>query len=152
MFRAGCTNWVRNRAAVLTGMCVLVGSCAGPPDRISPGEVIGPVVQPTGPLHAPAGYLRVYTETRPFRNGDVTYYPHRSYKIYDEAGGLVQSVQNHKHNYDEKPTTVELPAGKYFVVPQGGGPGRPRIAVVIKGGEVTKVDVESLLRAKRDHP
>ena len=118
--------------------------------RMSTGQTIA-TVEPVGPYHEPVGYLIVYTEARPFANGDMTYYPHRPYKIYDEAGGLVQSVANHRSNYDEKPTTVELSGGRYFIVPQGGGPSRPRIAVVIKGGELTKVDVEALLKARGRH-
>lgn len=138
-------------AALLGVMCMPTTSCEnggrGTNDHIAPGRPIA-TVGPTGPFKVSIGYLTVYTKTRPYQNGDITYYPHQPYKLYDEAGELVQRVTNHRSNYDEKPTTVELPAGKYFVVPQGAGPGRPRIAVVIKGGEHTKVDVERLLGAR----
>ena len=141
------TTGVRYTILLLTAICALAVSCMQN-GRISPGPVIT-TVEPSGPLRAPTGYLIVYTETRAFLDGDVSYYPHQPYRIYDEKGSLVQRVPNHRSNYDEKPTTVELPPGKYFVVPEDGGAARPRIGVVIKGGEVTKVDVDSILRATR---
>ncbi len=141
------TTSVRYTILLLAGICALAVSCVQN-GRISPGPVLT-TVEPSGPLHAPTGYLIVYTETRAFLDGDVSYYPHQPYRIYDERGGLVQRVNNHRSDYDEKPTTVELPAGEYFVVPEGGGAARPRIGVVIKGGEVTRVDVESILKTKR---
>ena len=131
---------------LLTTICAMAVSCVQN-GRISPGPVIG-TVEPNGPLHAPTGYLIVYTETRAFLDGDISYYPHQPYRIYDEKSDLVQHGPNHRSNYDEKPTTVELPAGKYFVVPEGGGTPRPRIGMVINSREVTKVDVETLLRAR----
>ncbi len=138
---------MRYTVLLLAAICATAVSCV-PDGRISPGEVIV-TVEPSGPLRAPTGYLIVYTEARAFLDGDVSYYPHQPYRIYDEKGGFVQRVPNHRSNYDEKPTTVELPAGEYFVVPEDGGAARPRIGVVIKGGEVTKVDVESILKATR---
>ncbi|MCH9001489.1 MAG: hypothetical protein IIC02_02860 [Planctomycetes bacterium] len=141
------TTGVRYTILLLTAIGAMAVSCVQN-GRISPGPVIA-TVEPSGPLRAPTGYLIVYTETRAFLDGDVSYYPYQPYRIYDERGGLVQRVPNHRSNYDEKPTTVELPAGSYFVVPEGGGPSRPRIGVVIKGGELTKVDVESILKTGR---
>ena len=141
------TTGVRYTLLLLTLMGALAVSCAQN-GRISPGPVIT-TIEPSGPLRAPTGYLIVYTETRAFLDGDVSYYPHQPYRIYDEKGGLVHRVPNRRSDYDEKPATVELPAGKYFVVPDGSGTPRPRIGVVIKGGEVTGVDVESIVRARR---
>ncbi len=138
------------RALCLAGLAAAAGmaiiSCGGNERISNTGKVIAEV-RPGPQEVVPIGHLVVYTETRPFRNGDITYYPYRPYKIYDEAGELVRRVKNHRSNYDEKPTTVELPAGKYFVVPQASG--RPRIAVVIEGGQLTKVDVEKLLKTGR---
>ena len=141
------TTGVRYTILLMTAICALTVSCVQN-GRISPGPVIT-TVEPSGPLSVPTGYLIVYTETRAFLDGDVSYYPHQPYRIYDEKGGLVQRVPNHRSSYDEKPTTVELSPGKYFVVPEEGGAARPRIGVVIKGREVTKVDVESILKATR---
>lgn len=138
---------MRYAVLLLAAICPMAVSCVQD-GRISPGEVIV-TVKPSGPLRTPIGYLIVYTEARVFLDGDVSYYPHQPYRIYDEKGGLVQRVPNHRSNYDEKPAIVELPAGEYFVVPEDGGAARPRIGVVIKGGEVTNVDVESILSATR---
>ncbi len=137
---------MRYTVLLLAAICAMAVSCVQN-GRISPGPVIT-TVEPSGPLRAPTGYLIVYTETRAFLDGDISYYPHQPYRIYDERGGLVQHVPNHRSNYDERPTTVELPAGEFFVVPEGGGVARPRIGVVIKSGEVTRVDVESILRTR----
>ncbi len=147
MCEAPPNTGMRYTVLLLAAICAMAVSCVQN-GRISPGEVIV-TVEPSGPLRAPTGYLIVYTETRAFLDGDVSYYPYQPYRIYDEKGGLVQHVPNHRSNYDEKPTTVELPAGKYFVVPEGSGTPRPRIGVVIKGGEVTRVDVERILKTRR---
>ena len=144
MSEVPATTGARYTILLLTAICALAVSCVQN-GRISPGPVIT-TVEPSGPLRVPTGYLIVYTEARAFLDGDVSYYPHQPYRIYDEKGSLVERVPNHRSNYDEKPTTVELPAGRYFVVPEGSGPSRPRIGVVIKGGELTKVDVESILK------
>lgn len=135
------------RALCLAGLTVGVSMTAfscGANEHI---DTTGPIIGEVGPgsfERIPMGRLVVYTETRSFRDSDITYYPHRPYKIYDESGELVRRVLNHRSNYDEKPTTVELPAGEYFVVPEGSG--RPRIKVVIEGRQTTNVDVEALLK------
>ncbi len=144
MYKVTSTTRALCLAGLVVGAGITAFSCGGN-DHISitNGGIVE--VGPGPSERIPIGRLVVYTETRPFRDSDITYYPHRPYKIYDETGELVRRVPNHRSNYDEKPTTVELPAGEYFVVPLGSG--RRRIKAVIEGGRLTKVDVEALLKS-----
>ncbi|MCH8854153.1 MAG: hypothetical protein IID41_16105 [Planctomycetes bacterium] len=144
MYKVTSTTRALCLAALVVGAGMTAFSCGGD-EHISTTNDVLAEVRPEPSERIPVGRLVVYTETRPFRDSDITYYPHRPYKIYDETGELVRRVPNHRSNYDEKPTTVELPAGEYFVVPEGSG--RPRIKVVIEGRQLTKVDVEALLKS-----
>lgn len=118
--------------------------------RMPPAEIVG-IVMPDETPWIPVGYLVVYTRARPFREGDTAYYPHLPYRIFDEAGGFLRTVRNHRSNYDERPTRVELPVGRYVVVPDQNGRGRSGIAVVIKASRTTKVEVEAMLKRTRTH-
>lgn len=135
------------RADVVLVALALGLSCTSSARR-PPGEIIGTVLpEPPAPW-IPVGHLIVYTEAHAYREGDTAYYPHLPYRIFDQSGELVRTVRNHRSNYDERPTRVELRAGRYIVVPDRNGRGRHSIAVVIQAGRLTKVDVEAMLKAR----
>jgi hypothetical protein len=95
---------------------------------------------------APAGFLVVDTPTYSYEDSDVYYYPHRPYDIYDLAGKRVQHVRNHQNEYDERPTMVRLPPGKYHLVAETGDRRRFEVQVTIESGQTTEVDVRALLK------
>lgn len=136
-----------HRAELLLVALAFCLSCTGSTRR-PPGEIIGTVLPEPPTPRLPVGHLVVYTEAHAYREGDTAYYPHLPYRIFDQAGELVRTVRNHRSNYDETPTRVELPAGRYLVVPERNGRGQHTIAVVIQAGRLTKVDVEAMLKTR----
>lgn len=68
---------------------------------------------------------------------------HASYKILSEDGKLLQKVRNDPGNMAGGPTGVQLAAGSYHVVARANGYGLVTVPVVILGGKVTVVHLES---------
>jgi len=107
-----------------------------------------PTVGPDSEVkHAAAGYLVVYTDTEnPINTGDIQYYLHTPYKIYDSHGALCKSVRNHLGDRDERPARVSLPPGRYTVVGKSETKGLVSVPVVIGALQTTVVNLE-----KRSH-
>ncbi len=89
----------------------------------------------------PQGYLKVYSATDEFNNGDAWYFPHSSYAIYTIGGKLFQNVKNRRSPDDEIPEVVALPIGTYAVVARSERNGYGRVFVVIKEGQQTILDL-----------
>src|SRR4029077_9842671 len=49
----------------------------------------------------PQGYLKVYSATDRFKDGDALYFPHSSYAIYTIDGRLFENVKNKRSAGDE---------------------------------------------------
>lgn len=105
-------------------------------------RAVGSVRESRGP--APAGTLIVETETEPFDDGGILYYPHRPYEILDERGALLRRVPNHRGRNDEHPAEVSLPAGTYLIRADSPGGEPIEFYVTIEVGKTTRVDVEEL--------
>jgi hypothetical protein len=107
-----------------------------------------PTVGPnSGPEHSVAGYLVVYTDTEsPINTGDIQYYPHTSYKVYDSHGTFYCLVRNHLSERDEHPARVSLPPGRYTVVGKSETKGEVAVPVIVNGLRTTVVNLE-----KRSH-
>jgi hypothetical protein len=97
-------------------------------------------VHASGPME---GYLKVYSATREFNDGDLMYYPHSRYSIYLTNGTRYKWVDNHETDSDESPERVALPTGTYYVLAQSDQDGLVKVAVVIKGGQTTVVNLEN---------
>ena len=87
---------------------------AGSKDPLSPGPVRPGNLDYRTEL--PHGYLRVYSATDEFKDGDAWYFPHSSYAIYTIDGRLFKNVENHRSADDEVPEVVALPVGTYTIV------------------------------------
>jgi hypothetical protein len=125
-------------AALFTG----AGFAYGHPLPVLP--TVGP---DSGSKPAVPGYLVVYTDTEsPINTGDIQYYPHTSYKIYDSNGSLYRSVRNHLSERDEKPARVNLPPGRYTVVGKSETRGEVVVPVIVGALRTTVVNLE-----KRGH-
>jgi hypothetical protein len=83
------------------------------------------------------GYLKVYSATDEFNDGDTWYSPHSSYTIYTTEGKLFKNVENHISRSDEIPQIVMIPVGSYTVEARSEQDGYVRIAVVIKEAQQT---------------
>src|SRR5260370_33187264 len=90
----------------------------------------------------PQGYLKVYSATDEFNDGDAWYFPHSSYAVYTVGGKLFKNVKNHRSPGDEIPEVVALPIGTYAVVARSERGGYGRVLVVIKEGQQTIVDLD----------
>ena len=88
------------------------------------------------------GYLKVYSATDEFKDGDAWYFPHSSYAIYTIGGKLLKNVENHISRSDEIPEVVALPVGFYTVVARAEKDGYVRVAVVINEDERTILDLD----------
>src|SRR4029077_8330372 len=113
---------------------------AGTKDPLSPGPV-----RPGDSdyrTELPQGYLRVYSATDEFKDGDARYFPHSSYAIYTIDGKLFKNVKNHRSAGDEVPEVVALPVGAYTVVARSERNGYGHVLVVIKEGQQAILDLD----------
>jgi len=94
------------------------------------------------------GTLVVRTETDPYMDDVLTYFPHRPYDVLTRDGRLVRRVPNHVGQHDEKPTSVDLPPGTYVIRTETSRWGRIECFVTIESGTSTEVDVEELLKRR----
>jgi hypothetical protein len=88
------------------------------------------------------GFLKVYSATDKFNDGDAWYFPHSSYAIYATDGKLLKNVENHISRNDEIPEVVALPVGSYVVVARSERDGYVRLPVVIKAAQRTILDLD----------
>ena len=89
------------------------------------------------------GYLQVFSATDEFDDGGVPYYAHSSYDIYTSDGKLFKNIENHLSRSDEIPEVVALPIGYYTVEARSRSKGYIRVAVAIKAGRRTTLDLDS---------
>jgi hypothetical protein len=97
----------------------------------------------------PRGYLKVYSATDEFNDGDAWYFPHSSYAIYTIDGKLFKNVTNQRSPADEIPEVVALPVGTYAVVARSARDGYGRVLVVIKEGQQTILDLNLWEKTQR---
>jgi hypothetical protein len=90
----------------------------------------------------PQGYLKVYSATDRFKDGDARYFPHSSYAIYTIDGRLYENVRNHRSADDEVPEVVALPVGTYTVVARSERGGYAGMLVVIKEGKQVVLNLD----------
>jgi len=113
---------------------------AGGKDPLSPGP--GRPGNLDYQTELPQGYLRVYSATDKFNDGDAWYFPHSSYAIYAIDGKLFKNVKNHRSADDEVPEVVALPVGTYTVVARSERDGYGHVLVVIKEGQQAILDLD----------
>ena len=113
---------------------------AGGKDPLSPGPVRPGNLDYRTEL--PQGYLKVYSATDEFNDGDALYFPRSSYAIYTIDGKLFKNVTS-QHSADEEiPEVVALPVGSYMVVARSEKDGYIRLRVAIKAGQRTVLDLD----------
>jgi len=122
--------------------CFVGSTSALPRDSslLSPGPV-----RPSGldyRTEAPLGYLEVFSAVDEFDDGGVPYHAHSSYAIYTTDGKVFKTVENHISRSDELPEIVTLPIGPYVIEARSDRDGYVRVAVVIKAGQRTTLNLE----------
>jgi len=115
------------------------GLSASPLVTLAPVGPRPPGVHAPGPLK---GYLKVYSATTEYNDGNLMYYPHSRYSILDTGGKRLEWVDNHVSMNDEAPQVVPIPVGTYYVLAQSEFDGLVRVPVIIKGGQTTVVNLE----------
>ncbi len=86
------------------------------------------------------GQLQVFTALSGHAEGNnPTWYRHRDYDIYDQAGQRVEHVRNNLGHYAQSPRLVTLPAGEYVIDARAKGTLQVKVPVVINPGETTVV-------------
>src|ERR1700758_3202937 len=114
-------------------------SAGGKDDPLSPGPIRSGNLDYRTEL--PQGYLKVYSATDKFNDGDALYFPHSSYAIYTIGGKLFKNVKNQRFPADEIPEVVALPVGTYAVVARSERDGYGRVLGVFEGGRHTRVSL-----------
>jgi hypothetical protein len=89
-----------------------------------------------------SGYLLVYSATDETRDGDLAFYAHSSYVIYNSDGKFLRNIENHMSRSDELPELVKLPAGSYTIEARSTDDGYVRVHVVIRPGRRTTLYLE----------
>ena len=110
-------------------------------------RVLG-AVKTTAPRTQP-GLLVVYTETYPFNDGGIYYYPHRPYELLDRRGVRVRRVPNHRGANDEQPTRIRLAAGTYVVRAETSKGEQVEFFVTIESGKLTELDLAELVKYRQ---
>ena len=119
----------------------VIAGCASAPEKTYHRTDVNRVVEPIAP--APHGSLKVYTETDDSSNGEPPhYYPHLPYMLYTPEGKKYKYVRNHWSSQDEYPEIVELPPGKYVIVPETKFTKREIVGVVIEDGKMVEVHLK----------
>lgn len=105
-------------------------------------RVVGSVgsVSPT----VTTGTLVVRTETYPYYDGGIYYYPHEPYELRTREGGLLRRVPNHRGQNDEAPMRIDLSPGTYLVRTDT-VLGERNFLVTVESGRLTELDVVALL-------
>ena len=89
------------------------------------------------------GSLMVYSVMDRLDDDDVVYYEYSSYAIYTINGKLFRHVENRVSSSEQIPEAVTLPAGSYVVEARSATDVYVRVAVVIKAGRQTILDLGS---------
>src|SRR5437870_10856797 len=137
-----CSSFLKTAILIVPLALCFGGSTvaqAGGKDPLSPGPVRPGNLNYRTEL--PQGYLKVYSATDEFNDGDAWYFPHSSYAIYTIGGKLFKNVKNQRSPADEIPEVVALPVGTYAVVARSERDGDGRALVVIKEGQQTILDL-----------
>jgi hypothetical protein len=131
-------------ALLIAPLALYVGGSAvaqaGSNDPLSPGPVRPRNLDYRTEL--PQGYLKVYSATDRFKDGDARYFPHSPYAIYTTDGRLFENVKNKRVANDEVPEVVALPVGTYVVVARSERGGYAGMLVVIKEGQQVILDLD----------
>jgi hypothetical protein len=137
-----CSSFLKAALLIVLLALCLSGSTAqaGAKDPLSPGPVRPGNLDYRSEL--PQGYLKVYSATDRFKDGDVRYFPHSSYAIYTIDGRLFENVKNHRSADDEVPEIVTLPVGTYAIVARSERGGYAGMRVVIKEGQQAVLDLD----------
>jgi hypothetical protein len=121
-------------------LALFLTSCATPSGPFVT-DTVGPNPRFSGTHRE--GTLQVFTATSSINDGDIMYYPHTSYRIYQPDRTFVKFVRNHADRTDQRPAAVVLPAGRYYIVARSEGHGVVKVPVLIKGYQVTCVYLDN---------
>ena len=138
-----CSSFLKTALLIVPLALCFGGSTvvqAGGKDPLSPGPVRPGNLDYRTELAQ--GYLKVYSATDKFNDGDAWYFPHSSYAIYTIGGKLFKKIKNQGSPEDEIPEVVALPVGSYVVEARSEQDGYVRMRVVIKAGQQTILDLD----------
>ena len=130
-------------ALLPVGVIVFASGCAtSAPPRLTL-DPIGPMSG--GRLDFPGlskGFLQVYSATHPVDSGGIIYQPHTSYSVYSIEGKRLWGVINHVGQDDNRPMTIQIPPGFYFVYAESDRFGQVKVPVFVVGNKTTLVYLE----------
>jgi hypothetical protein len=107
-------------------------------------EPVGPdLAKPRINLSQGQGQLVVYSALEVVNPDSSDFPTHASYNIYDADGNFVKHVDNRSGTFYEAPAAISLPTGKYKVKAPATNHGLVSVAVIIKEGETTTLDLDA---------
>ena len=119
---------------------LLTGSVTGKSGIVL--DPVGPTAARPAPVHSRTGTLTVYSAfdvNADFNSRDPYRDEYSNYRIYSQAGKLLQRVQNDSGSNFGSPAEVSLAPGKYRVVAHANGYGLVTVPVVVTENRVTTV-------------
>jgi hypothetical protein len=97
------------------------------------------VKQESGPVVLkPEAYLKVYSEARVFRDGDIPKVDRVPYTIYSADGKKLRWIAFN----DEDPKLITLPPGKYVIVPETDMTKTEIVGAILEPGQLTEVHMK----------
>jgi hypothetical protein len=138
-----CSSFLKTALLIVPLALCFGGSTvvqAGGKDPLSPGPVRPGNLDYRTELAQ--GYLKVYSATDKFNDGDAWYFPHSSYAIYTIGGKIFKKVKNQGSPEDEIPEVVALPVGSYVVEARSERDGYVRVPVLVQAGQRTILDLD----------
>jgi hypothetical protein len=144
---------IANKFLIL-GVFPLLMSCASQSISLAP---VGPGPGAAGVSSGNLGYLRVFSQREPVREGvgwgaNPTFYQHSDYNVYDRSGELVKHVDNATGHYATGPRLVSLPPGTYVVKARGKDYLAVNVPVAIEPGQTTSVHLDDRWEPVPDTP
>jgi hypothetical protein len=141
-------GWLRVWLAC--GLAWMAAGCATSNLATVRFDTVGPTPGVYGLFGDPKGYLQVFSQTRCVDDGNIPYYPHTGYSVYNPDGKRAASCVNHVGNDDQTPMVLPLVPGRYVVYARAGGLGVVSVPVVIARGRLTVLFLEREGMPKKD--
>jgi hypothetical protein len=97
------------------------------------------IKQESGPVVLkPEAYLKVYSEARVFKDGDIPKVDRVPYTIYSADGKKLRWIAFN----DEDPKLITLPPGKYVIVPETNMTKIEIVGAILEPGQLTEVHMK----------
>lgn len=123
----------------------LLSGCASAP-KVVLDQTVGPA--PDRVRDQPRqGHLIVYSARESLLiGGDPDHPQHTDYSIHSSSGQVIQHVRNRRSAFDEEPSVIHLPVGRYRVTAWASAYGLVSVPVIVKAQQTTVLYLDGSTR------